>query len=953
MALKPIEILINAKDNASSVFTSLQAKVAAVGAAIATYFGISAFVGVVKGAGDFEQAMSRVKAATGASAEEMAKLTKLAKDAAASSGFSSVETADALANLAKAGADANQAMAALPGVINLAQAGEIDLAQSSEFLTKILSAMGGQFSDAGKYADVLAMGANASNTSVTGLAQALSYAAPAANALNLSLETTVGIIGKFADGGIDASRAGTALNAILSQFLDPASKFRNELALAGITTTNFRDALTQLAAAGPRGVNAILAVGTEAGPALRGLLNAGIGALDELVGKLENAQGSAAATAKTLRDNLNGSLGALENAWKAVTDALGVPVLPVLKRGVDELAAAFKRAVEDGTVTRFGESIATAMSNGIQFVREFIATVDFGAVINKLQDFADRTNESLTKVGEYATNAGNGLKLAWGVMTAGVDGAMAAIYKASSLITAQLAAIQLGAATLLEWFSKIPFTGLSARFKAAADEIRLSAEATAASSEALGKKARQSLEDAASGAELARAGWAGVTAAMSDAEKQGERTSKVMAGIAQELSKGAQSAADYGVAMQKKANAEALASIAAAEHAEKIEQLEKRYAELKASGNINEAIQVFDELTKTLRQGGLTADEYAKKMAKVAQEVEDAFRALGVTSSAALQRQAELSALNYEKIRASGLATAEDLSNAFKKTAEDAIAANKGVAPSWVEAEAAVRGYRIVIDASGKATLELANKTDEATGRMARGWHASREAIQANADALDEINMRYKLSADYTEREIALLDRQTAALERAADAKRKYWNVDKDGFTLDANGQRQQMSVPTGEFVFNAAKSAGLSEEEALALMDKYFKDGKPLGVAEGNGLNGPSRDWFSIVNEAISKAVIERARLNVAGGGAQGGGGNSGNAGGSGSGGYGQQPSGSMQGSDGGVSAPAPRAGGSGSGISSGLQSSIVINVTGVTDPVKLARMLEPELRRQAALAR
>ena len=47
MAFKPIEILINAKDNASAVFGSLQTKVVAVGAAIATYFGINAFVGVV------------------------------------------------------------------------------------------------------------------------------------------------------------------------------------------------------------------------------------------------------------------------------------------------------------------------------------------------------------------------------------------------------------------------------------------------------------------------------------------------------------------------------------------------------------------------------------------------------------------------------------------------------------------------------------------------------------------------------------------------------------------------------------------------------------------------------------------------------------------------------------------------------------------------------------------
>lgn len=788
--MKPIQILINAKDNASKVFDSLQAKVAAVGAAILGYFGIQAFAGVVQGAAEFEAAMSRVQAATGATKEEMAQLTKLAKDAAAESGFSNVETADALTNLAKAGANATEAMGALPGVINLARAGEIELAQSSEYLTKIIASMGGQFSDAGKYADVLAMGANASNTSVTGLAQALSYSAPAAKALNLSLETTVGLLGKFADGGIDASRAGTALNSILSQFLDPASKFRSELALMGITTSNFEEALKQLAAAGPRGANAILAVGLEAGPALRGLLNAGIGALDELIGKLKSAEGSAAATAKTLRDNLNGSLGALGNAWQTVKDVLGAPVLPVLKQGVDELTAAFRRAVEDGTVQRFGESIATAMRQGIQFVREFLGTVDFTVVIARMQAFADESNATLTRVGEFATNAGNVVKLAWGVMTAGIDGAMAVIYKTTEIMVAQFARIQLGAAALIEALSKITFGELSERYKRAADEIRLSAEATAAASQALGEKARQALEDATKGAELAREGWDGVTKAMAETEQQGTRTSAVMAKIAEDLGKGAQAAADYGVAVQKKANAESLAAIAAAEHEEKIEALQRRYNELKSAGDINGAIEVFDELTKAMRQGALTAEQYAEKLAKAAQDVEDAFKALGVTSSAALQRQAELAAFNYEKIRASGLATAEDLSRAFKVAAEAAIAANKGIAPAWVVAEAGVRGYKIAVDEAGRATLEAANQGANGLDRLARSWHATREAVQAQEEAMDRILMKYTMTADYTERQIALLEREAAAAEKAAEAYRKKWNMDKEGYSLNTAGER-------------------------------------------------------------------------------------------------------------------------------------------------------------------
>ena len=207
MAIKPIQILINAKDNASAVFDSLQAKVAAVGAAIASYFGVQAFAGVVKGAADLESAMSRVKAATGATAEEMVALKKAAEDAGANTKFTSVEAAGALENLAKAGLSAGDSIAALPAVLHLAQAGDVGLAESAEFVTKAVMGMGLAFTDAGRVADVLALGANATNTSVSGLAQALSYVAPVAQSAGVSLEGTVAMAGKLADAGIDAAAA--------------------------------------------------------------------------------------------------------------------------------------------------------------------------------------------------------------------------------------------------------------------------------------------------------------------------------------------------------------------------------------------------------------------------------------------------------------------------------------------------------------------------------------------------------------------------------------------------------------------------------------------------------------------------------------------------------------------------------------------------------------------------
>lgn len=122
MALNPIEILINAKDNASGVFDRLNNKLKVIGVAIVGYFGVKAFAGVVEGAADFEEAMSKVQAATKASSEEMAKLQAAAENAGANSKFTAVEAANALENLAKAGLSSTEAIAALTPVMSMAQA---------------------------------------------------------------------------------------------------------------------------------------------------------------------------------------------------------------------------------------------------------------------------------------------------------------------------------------------------------------------------------------------------------------------------------------------------------------------------------------------------------------------------------------------------------------------------------------------------------------------------------------------------------------------------------------------------------------------------------------------------------------------------------------------------------------------------------------------------------------
>lgn len=743
MAFKPIEILINAKDNASSVFSSLQGKVAAVGAAIATYFGINAFAGVVSGAADLETAMSRVQAATGATGEEMQALRKAAEDAGANTKYTSTEAAGALENLAKAGLSATDSIAALPAVLNLAQAGDIGLAESSELVTKAVMGMGLAFTDAGRVADVLALGANATNTSVLGLAQALSYAAPVAQSLGLSLESTVAIIGKFADAGIDASRAGTALNSILSQFSNPASKFREELNAAGITTGNFETALHQLAAAGPAGSKAINAVGQEAGPALRALLNQGMGALDGLTERLKTAEGSAAATAATVQNNLNGSLTKFAGVWDAVKNAFGTPVLPVLKDGVDQLAGAFRAAVADGTVTKFGEAIATAFQAGIKWVREFLATVDFTAVLARLQAFADSTNETFTKVGEYATNAGNVVKLAYGVMSAGVNGVLTAIYGIGSVFAEVASTVMAGVAKLREWLATVTFGKLSESFRLAAEDARSMAQGFSDAAQAMRDKASASFGGMADSAQAARDGFTGLVGAVQEAAPAADTASRAIADMARQI----EDAGQKTVAAKSATTDNAAASRDAAAA---VQQLRAEYAALVASGSLQGAAEKLQEINRALDRTPEAAQAAAEKL-------EGAFRNLGMTTTQELTEAANRTSAAWDTIVTSGVKSADVLRDAFATYANAAIAAAQRQGDAAVQAtqrllesKAATAGLTLEADRSGKIIVRSMKDAEESTHRVGKAAGGAvggfRAMGQSAAEAAEQVK---KLSAIY------------------------------------------------------------------------------------------------------------------------------------------------------------------------------------------------------------
>lgn len=754
MAIKPVEILITAKDKASSVFGSLRSTAAAAGAAIAAYFGVKSFVGAVQGAAELEAKLSEVRAVSGAIPSQMTEIARAAQQAGTTTKYSSAEAADALGNLARAGLNVAQSIQALPPTLQLAQVGQIDLGQAAEITTRILAGFGMQAEQSGRIADVLAKGADSSNTSVTGLAQALSYAAPTAVSLGLSLEQTVAIIGKFADAGIDASRAGTALNSILAQFSDPASKFRAELAALGITTNDFEQALVQLEGAGAKGQKAILAVGMEAGPALRSLLNQGTGALLGLKQQLLEAEGAAAQTAATMDDNLVGSARSLASVWDTVKNVLTTPVLPVLRDGIKDLTQALRTAVSDGTIERFGNAIAKGFQAALEWGRAFIGQIDVDALVQKFNDGADKVSAAFTTVQTYATNAGNTVQLVWGVMASGANGVLTAIFTVATAFSETAAFIVRHAANISEAMSKIAITDDARnRLQAEAAMMRDVLAGLEGVTTEFAARANAAMEGVASNAQIARDGWAGLTGQTGEAAKAAATSAKVFDQVGETLKEVGGDATALG---QKAAAAAVLQTEAARKSREEVARLKTEYEAALKAGDVQAAVAKLEQM-KTALKG--TADQAAGTSRQVA----DAFARMGIQTQAELTQAAENARRDFETIKASGQATAEGLRQAFQQYAEAAIAANGGVASDMLKAEASMRGLKITTDETGRSIVQVMNEARDATSGVgdvansaAGGFqNMARSAAQAAAAAktMRDINNRHGRPGEHSQQQ--------------------------------------------------------------------------------------------------------------------------------------------------------------------------------------------------------
>ncbi|EPR8404192.1 phage tail tape measure protein [Klebsiella variicola] len=280
----------------------------------------------------FDEEMSRVQALTRLDKgdSQLAALRAQAKKLGAETAFTTRDAASGQAFLAMAGFTPQSIQAALPGVLNMALAGGMELGESADIGSNILSQFTLPAGEMDRVSDVLTAAFTRTNTDLRSLGDTMKYAGPVASKLGISLEEAAGMAGILANNGLRGSDAGTAMRASLARLASPTTGAAKALKQLGVSVSDARGKM--------RPVETILLdlykatkkygqvdqvgffkdiAGEEAFVGLQTLVaGAGSGELQKLVRELKGAGGEASAVAKKMADNLSGDLKNLDSAWE-------------------------------------------------------------------------------------------------------------------------------------------------------------------------------------------------------------------------------------------------------------------------------------------------------------------------------------------------------------------------------------------------------------------------------------------------------------------------------------------------------------------------------------------------------------------------------------------------------------------------------------------------------------
>ena len=331
-------------------------------------------------------------------ADAYSALEVIARQQAETTVYTAGETADALSYMALAGWDVEQMANGLPGVLSLAAASQMDLAEASDIVTDQLTAFHMTAEDAAHFSDVLAQAQAKSNTTTSQMGEALKYVGPVAGQLGYTIEDVAVALGTMANASIKGSMGGTTLRNILTNMANPSNTMAEAMDLLGVSLEddngrlytlaelmqNLRSSFGELSMSTDEmqsqlaSLNSALEDGSiteeEYEEKVNALADASLGAAsaekvqaaamlagkrglagllaivssapedyDKLTEAIYNSDGASEQMAATMRDNLEGRLAILKSQLGETAFSFLGTLMPAIERTVDKISAFVER----------------------------------------------------------------------------------------------------------------------------------------------------------------------------------------------------------------------------------------------------------------------------------------------------------------------------------------------------------------------------------------------------------------------------------------------------------------------------------------------------------------------------------------------------------------------------------------------------------------------------------
>lgn len=333
--------------------------------------------------------------------------------------YSAEQIANNATVLANAGYSADEIKDSLKAISDLAAGTGEEFTTMANVTVDGLAAMGYAASDAQHFVDVLAKSAIVSNTDVTQMGEALSYAGSVAGTFGYSVEDVTIALGAMATQGVKSTSAGTALRSLITRLAADTSGARTEFEELGgaffDAEGNARplgDVLNDLRRiiSGMNDEQAAAFEYTLAGQ--RGLtgLSAIINTTEEdwtaLTEAVYDYNGTVAGMASTRMDSVSGDVGLLKHNWEDVQRTMYTGVEPAIRKVTNSLSKMMQSEAFQGDI----EEMADDAADAFEWLADAIDATD-GNII----DMAGDVISLVTAFGGVTLVSKNVMNLASGV----------------------------------------------------------------------------------------------------------------------------------------------------------------------------------------------------------------------------------------------------------------------------------------------------------------------------------------------------------------------------------------------------------------------------------------------------------------------------------------------------------------------------------------------------------